>query len=89
MTMLFEQAKAQLAEIIANRPKVYRAWEDIWTAFKENPTAYEEAYATLLAYDIEKNRVLDEVKRLEPPEEAMLRFAFFKAQMGAELKKTP
>jgi len=67
MTLLFEQAKAQLAEIIANRPKVYRAWEDTWTASKENPTAYEEAYATLLAYDIEKNRVFDEVKRLEPP----------------------
>ena len=64
----FEQAKARLAEIVANRPKVYRAWEDTWTAFKENPIAYEEAYATLLAHDIKKNIAWEEVKRLEPPE---------------------
>jgi hypothetical protein len=73
MTMLLEKAEAQLAEINANRPKVYRAWEDTWTAFKENPIAYEEAYATLLAYDIEKNRVLDEVERLTPPEVTLQR----------------
>ena len=74
MTMLLEKAEAKLAEIIANRPKVYRAWEDTWTAFKENPTAYEEAYATLLAYDTEKNRVFDEVERLTPPDVALQRF---------------
>lgn len=73
MSDLLEQTKARLREINANRPKVYRAWENTWTTFKENPAAYEEAYATLLAYDREKNRVLDEVKRLEPPELARQR----------------
>ena len=64
----FEQAKARLAEIVANRPKVYKAWEDTWTTLKENPTAYEEACAALLAHDIKKNIAWEEVKRLEPPE---------------------
>jgi len=57
-----EQAKAQLKEIIAGRPKVYRAWDEI--TFHENPAAYHEAHARLLEYDIEKNKVLDEVIRL-------------------------
>ncbi len=65
MSDLLEQTKARLEEIIANRPKVYKAWSDTWATFNENPTAYEEAYATLLAYDTEKNRILDEVKRME------------------------
>jgi len=59
-----EQAKAQLKEIIAGRPKVYRAWDDTFATFHENPTAYHEAHARLLEYDIEKNKVLDEVIRL-------------------------
>jgi len=57
-----EQAKAQLKEIIAGRPKLYRAWDDI--TFHENPTAYHEAHARLREHDIEKNKVLDEVIRL-------------------------
>jgi hypothetical protein len=59
-----EQAKARLKEIVDGRPKVYRAWEDTWTAFHEDPAAYHEAYARLLDYDIAKNEVWDEVKRL-------------------------
>ncbi len=59
-----EQAKAQLKEIVAGRPRVYRAWDDTWTTFHEDPTAYHEAYARLLEYDIAKNVVVDEVKRL-------------------------
>jgi hypothetical protein len=59
-----EQAKAQLKEIVAGRPRVYRAWEDTWTAFHENPTAYHEAHDNLYRYDIAKNIVVDEVKRL-------------------------
>jgi hypothetical protein len=58
------QAKARLKEIVDGRPKVYRAWEDTWTAFHEDPAAYQEAYARLLDYDIAKNKVVDEVKRL-------------------------
>jgi hypothetical protein len=60
----FEQAKAQLKEIVAGRPKVYRAWEDTWTAFHEDSTAYNKAHARLLEYDIAKNKVWDEVIRL-------------------------
>jgi hypothetical protein len=60
-----EQAKAQLKEIVDGRPRVYRAWEDTWTAFHEDPTAYRETHARLLEYDIAKNKVVDEVKRLE------------------------
>ena len=59
------QAKAKLKETVAGRTKVYRAWEDTWTSFHENPTAYHKAYAQLRDYDIAKNRVVDEVKRLE------------------------
>ena len=60
----FEQAKAQLKEINAGRPKVYRAWNDTWATFHEDPTAYHKAYDSLYSYDIEKNKVLDEVIRL-------------------------
>jgi hypothetical protein len=59
-----EQAKAQLKEIVAGRPRVYRAWDDTWTTFHEDPAAFHEAYARLLEYDIAKNKVVDEVKRL-------------------------
>jgi hypothetical protein len=58
------QAKAQLEEIVAGRPRVYRAWEDTWTAFHENPAEFHKAFARLLEYDIAKNKVVDEVKRL-------------------------
>jgi hypothetical protein len=59
-----EQAKAQLKEINAGRPKIYRAWDDTFATFHENPAAYHEAHARLLEYDIEKNKVWDEVIRL-------------------------
>jgi len=59
------QTRAQLKEIVAGRPKVYRAWDDTWTTFHENPTAYHKAHALLLEYDIAKNKVVDEVKRLQ------------------------
>jgi len=58
------QAKAQLEEIVAGRPKVYRAWEGTWPEFHEDPAAFHEAYVRLLDYDIAKNEVVDEVKRL-------------------------
>ena len=58
------QAKAQLKEIVAGRPRVYRAWDDTWATLHENPAAYHEAYARLLEYDIAKNKLVDEVKRL-------------------------
>jgi hypothetical protein len=58
------QAKAQLKEIVDGRPKVYRAWEGTWPEFHEDPAAFHEAYARLLEYDIAKNKVVDEVKRL-------------------------
>jgi hypothetical protein len=58
------QTKAQLKEIVAGRPKVYRAWDDTWATFHENPAAYHEAYARLLEYDIAKNKLVDEVERL-------------------------
>ena len=61
----FEQAKAQLKEIVAGRPKVYRAWDDTWTTFHEDPTAYHKAHNNLYRYDIAKNVVVDEVKRLQ------------------------
>ena len=60
-----EKAEAQLKEIFAGRPKVYRAWENTWAAFYENPTAYREAHDNLYRYDVEKNKVVDEVKRLK------------------------
>ena len=60
-----EQAKAQLKEIVDGRPKVYRAWEDTWTAFHEDPAAFHKARDNLYRYDVEKNKVVDEVKRLE------------------------
>jgi len=60
-----EQAEAQLKEIIANRPKMYRAWEDTWATFHEDPAAYGKAYDNLYRYDVEKNKVVDEVKRLK------------------------
>jgi CBS-domain-containing membrane protein len=59
-----EQAKARRNEMFAGRPRVYRAWEDTWTAFHEDSTAYNKAHARLLEYDIAKNKVVDEVKRL-------------------------
>ena len=59
-----EQTKAQLKELVDGRPKVYRAWEDTWTTFHEDPAAYHKAYDSLYSYDIEKNKVLDEVIRL-------------------------
>jgi hypothetical protein len=59
-----EQAKAQLKEINAGRPKVYRAWEDTWATFHEDPAAFHKAHASLYSYDIEKNKVWDEVIRL-------------------------
>ena len=58
------QAKAQLKELFAGRPKVYGAWADTWATFHEDPAAYHEAHARLLEYDIAKNKVVDEVKRL-------------------------
>jgi regulator of RNase E activity RraB len=60
-----EQAEAQLKEIIANRPKMYRAWQDTWTTFHEDPAAYGEAYDNLYKYDAERNRIADEIKRLK------------------------
>jgi hypothetical protein len=60
----FEQAKTQLKEIVAGRPKVYRAWEDTWATFHENPAAYHKAHDNLYRYDIAKNKVWDEVIRL-------------------------
>jgi len=59
------QAKAQLKEIVDGRPKFYRAWADTWATFHEDPAAYHEAHAILLEYDIAKNEVVDEVKRLQ------------------------
>ena len=58
-----EQAEAQLKEIIAGRPKVYQAWRQIM--FHEDPAAYHKAYDNLYRYDVEKNKVVDEVKRLK------------------------
>ena len=60
-----EQAEAQLKEIIANRPKMYRAWEATWTTFHEDPAAFHKARDNLYRYDVEKNKVVDEVKRLK------------------------
>ena len=60
-----EQAEAQLKEIMANRPKMYRAWEDTWTTFHEAPAAYHKAYDNLYKYDAERNRIADEIKRLK------------------------
>jgi hypothetical protein len=59
-----EQAKAQLKEIVAGRSRVYREWEDTWTAFHEDPAEFHKAFARLLVYDIAKNKVWDEVIRL-------------------------
>ena len=60
-----EQTKAQLKELVDGRPKVYRAWGDTWTTFHEDPPAFHKTYDSLYKYDIEKNKVLDEVKRLK------------------------
>jgi regulator of RNase E activity RraB len=60
-----EQAEAQLKEIIANRPKMYRAWEDTWSTFHEDPAAFHKARDDLYCYDVEKNKIWDEVKRLK------------------------
>jgi hypothetical protein len=60
-----EQAKAQLKEIVAGRPRVYREWEDTWFAFHKDPAEFHKAFARLLEYDIAKNKVVDEVKRLK------------------------
>jgi len=58
------QTKAQLKEIVAGRPKVYREWEGTWPEFHEDPAVFHEAYVRLLEYDIAKNKVVDKVKRL-------------------------
>ena len=60
-----EQAKAQLKKIVDGRPKVYRAWEDTWTTFHEDPAAFHKARNDLYCHDVEKNKVWDEVKRLK------------------------
>jgi len=60
----FEQVKVQLEQLVAGRPKFYCAWEDTWATFHENPAAYHGTHARLLEYDIEKNKVWDEVIRL-------------------------
>lgn len=87
-----EQAKAQLKEIIAGRPKVYRAWEDTWATFHEDPAAFHEAYTRLLDYDIAKNEVVDKVKRLrtmvEDPDITAAK-AEIKAFMQELRKETP
>jgi len=59
-----EQAKAQLKEINAGRPKVYRAWDDTFATFHEDPAAFHKAHDSLYSYDTQKNKVLDEVIRL-------------------------
>ena len=59
-----KQAKARLKEIVDGRPKVYREWEDTWFAFHKDPAEFHKAHARLLEYDIAKNKVVDEVKRL-------------------------
>jgi regulator of RNase E activity RraB len=60
----FEQVKVQLEQLVAGRPKFYRAWEDTWATFHEDPAAFHKAYDSLYGYDDEKNKVWDEVKRL-------------------------
>jgi len=60
----FGQAKVQLEQLVAGRPKFYRAWEDTWATFHEDPAAFRKAYDSLYGYDVEKNKVWDEVKRL-------------------------
>ena len=59
-----DKAETQLKELRAGRPKVFRAWDDTFATFKENPAAYHDAHAKLLAYDIAKNKVYDEVIEL-------------------------
>ena len=59
------QAKARLKELNAGRPQVYRAWSETWATHHEDPTAYHKAYDNLYRYDVEKNKVVDEVKRLK------------------------
>jgi hypothetical protein len=65
-----EQAEAQLKEINAGRPKMYRAWEDTWTTFHEDPAAFHKARDDLYCYDVEKNKIWDEVKRLRKQHES-------------------
>jgi hypothetical protein len=59
-----DKAETQLKEIVDGRPKVYRAWDNTFATFHENPAAYHEAHARLLEYDIAKNKFLGEVIRL-------------------------
>jgi hypothetical protein len=65
-----EQAEAQLKEIIAGRPKMYRAWENTWTTFYEDPATFHKARDDLYCYDVEKNKIWDEVKRLRKQHES-------------------
>ena len=60
-----KQAALQLNELITNRPQVYRAWSETWATYHEDPAAYHKAYDNLYRYDVEKNKVVDEVKRLK------------------------
>lgn len=57
-------AEARLKELVEGRPKFHRAWDDTFATFHEDPAAYHDAHAKLLAHDIEKNKVWDEVIRL-------------------------
>ena len=60
-----EKAEAQLKEIFAGRPKVYRAWENTWATFREDPAAYHKTGNDVYCYDIAKNKVVNEVMRLK------------------------
>jgi len=57
-------AEARLKKLVEGRPKFHRAWDDTFAIFHEDPAAYHDAHAKLLAHDIEKNKVWDEVAEL-------------------------
>ena len=64
MMTTLHQLETQLKEIIAGRPKVYRAWDDTWSKFNEDPDAYYMAHEKLRRHDAEKNRVLDDIAKI-------------------------
>jgi len=59
-----DKAETQLKEHRVGRPKVYGAREDAFATFKENPAAYHDADAKVLAYHIAKNKITDEIIEL-------------------------
>jgi hypothetical protein len=51
------KAEARFKKFVNGRPKSYRAWDDTFATFHENPTAYHDALEKLRAFDNERKKL--------------------------------